>query len=118
MMLYKKTKPMVHSPDGDIDFFDTVTGVLQRDSLAPFLFIIFQDYVQECQQIEWKKMVSSKKRIRNRKYQAETIIDADYVDDRALLVNTTAQSIYPYCISWNNQQKVLISTWTPKWVNR
>jgi hypothetical protein len=36
---------MVHSPDGDTDFFDITTGVLQGDTLAPFLFIICLDYV-------------------------------------------------------------------------
>ena len=36
---------MVHLPGGDPDFFDIVTGVLQRDSLELFLFIICLDYV-------------------------------------------------------------------------
>ena len=31
MMLYKNTKLKVRSPDGDTDFFDIVTGVLQED---------------------------------------------------------------------------------------
>ena len=34
MMLYKSLKAMVHSPDGDADFFDIVTGVFQEDTLA------------------------------------------------------------------------------------
>ena len=34
MMLYKNTKVKVRSPDGDIDFFDIVIGVLQEDTLA------------------------------------------------------------------------------------
>ena len=29
MMLYKNTKVKVHSSDGDTDFFDIMTGVLQ-----------------------------------------------------------------------------------------
>ena len=45
MMLYKNTKIKVHSLDEDTDFFDIVTGVLQGDLLAPYLFIICQDYV-------------------------------------------------------------------------
>ena len=45
MMLYKNTKVKVHSPDGDRDYFDIVAGVLQEDTLAPYLFIICQDYV-------------------------------------------------------------------------
>ena len=43
MMLYKNTKVNVHTPDGDTDYFDIVAGVLQGDTLAPFLFIICLD---------------------------------------------------------------------------
>ena len=42
MMLYKNTKAMVHLSYGDTDF-DIVAGVLQRDTVAPYLFIIYQD---------------------------------------------------------------------------
>ena len=45
MMLYKNTKVNVHSSDGDTDYFDIVAGVLQGDTLAPYLFIICLDYV-------------------------------------------------------------------------
>ena len=45
MMLYQNTRSMVRSPDGDTDFFDIVAGVLQGDTLAPYLFIICLDYV-------------------------------------------------------------------------
>ena len=36
---------MVRSPDGDTPFFDITTGVLQGDTLAPYLFIIYLDYI-------------------------------------------------------------------------
>ena len=39
MMLYKDRKVMIYSPDDETDFFDIVTGVLQQDTLALFLFI-------------------------------------------------------------------------------
>ena len=45
MMLYKNTKVKVHSPDGDADYIDIVAGVLQGDTLAPYLLIIGLDYV-------------------------------------------------------------------------
>ena len=45
MMLYKNTIVKVRSLDGDTDYFDIVAGVLQRDTLAPYLFIICLDYV-------------------------------------------------------------------------
>ena len=38
MMLYKST-------DNDTNFFDTVAGVLQGDTLAHYLLILCQDYV-------------------------------------------------------------------------
>ena len=37
MILYRNTKVKVHSPDGDTDYFDIVAGVLQGDTLAPYL---------------------------------------------------------------------------------
>ena len=40
MMLYKNTKVKVRSPDGDMDYFDIVAGVLQGNTLVPYLFII------------------------------------------------------------------------------
>ena len=45
MILYKSTKAMVHSSDGNTDFFDTVTEILQRDILVPFIFMICQYYL-------------------------------------------------------------------------
>ena len=35
----------IRSLDGDTDFFDIIAGVLQGDTLAPYLFIICLDYV-------------------------------------------------------------------------
>ena len=45
MMLYKNTKVKFRSLDGDTDHFDIVAGVLQRDTLSPYLFIICLDHV-------------------------------------------------------------------------
>ena len=45
MMLHKNTKVKVWSLYGDIDFFDIIAGVLQGDTLVPYLFIISQDWV-------------------------------------------------------------------------
>ena len=44
-VLYRNTKVKVRSPDGDTEYFDIVAGVLQGDTLAPYLFIICLDYV-------------------------------------------------------------------------
>ena len=45
MILYKNTKVKVSSPDGDMEYFDIVAGVLQGDTLTPYLFNICLDYV-------------------------------------------------------------------------
>ena len=45
MILSRNTKVKVCSLDGDTDYFDIVAGVLQGDTLAPYLFIICLDYM-------------------------------------------------------------------------
>ena len=45
MRLYRNSKVKVRSSDGDTDYFDIVAGVLQGDTLAPYLFILYLDYV-------------------------------------------------------------------------
>ena len=36
---------ILKSPNRDTDYFDIVAGVLQGDTLAPYLFIICLEYV-------------------------------------------------------------------------
>ena len=45
MMLYKTIKVKVCSSDGDTDNCNITAGVLQGDTLAPYLFIICLDYL-------------------------------------------------------------------------
>ena len=44
-MFYKNMKVKVGPLDGDTEVYNIVAGVLLRDTLAPYLFIIFLDYV-------------------------------------------------------------------------
>ena len=79
-ILYRNTKVKVRSPDGDTEYFDIVAGVLQGDTLDPYLFIICLDYV----------LRTSKKS--SRRFPATTITDADYADVIAILANTPDQA--------------------------
>ena len=92
MILYKNTKVKVRSPDGDTDYFDIVAGVLQGDTLAPYLFLICLDYVlrTSIDNIRENGIELTKKR--SRRYPAKTMTDADYADDIALLANTPNQA--------------------------
>ena len=42
---YKNKKAKVITPDGDTSHFDIKAGVLQGDTLAPYLFVIILDYI-------------------------------------------------------------------------
>ena len=82
----------VRSPDGYTEYFDIVAGVLQGDTLAPYLFIIYLDYVlrTSIEKIRENGFELTKKR--SRRYPAKTITDADYADDIAILANTANQA--------------------------
>ena len=100
---------------------------LQRDTLAPYQFVIWLDYVLHIWidyvlriSIDYVLRISIDlitengftflKKTRNRRYPAEIITDADYADDQVLLVNTPSQTKFQL----HNLEKVArrIFTWT------
>ena len=91
MMLYNNTKVNVRSPDGDTDYLEIVVVVLQVDTLALYLFICL-DYVLITSIDIMKDNGFKMAKERSRRYPAQTITDADYADDIALLANTLAQA--------------------------
>ena len=88
MMLNKNKKVKVCSPDGDTDYFDIVAGLLQRHTLAPYLFINCLEYVLRTSIDKIKDNGSKLTKERSRRYPAQTITDAHNADDTALLANT------------------------------
>ena len=92
MILYRNTKVKVRSPDGDMEYFDIVAGVLQVDTLAPYLFIICLDYVLRTSINKIRENGFELTKRRSKRYPAKTITDADYADDLALLANTPNQA--------------------------
>ena len=73
MILYKDMKNIVHSPDGDTDYFDIVTIVLKGDALAPFLFIICLDYILQTSIDLMKENGFTLKKARCKQYPVEII---------------------------------------------
>ena len=100
-ILYWNTKVKVRSPDGDTEYFDIVVGVLQRDTLAPYLFIICLDYVLRTSIDKIRENVFELTKKRSRRYPTKTITDADYADDIAILENTPNQAeTLLHCLEW------------------
>ena len=92
IILYRNTKVKVRSPDGDTEYLDIVAGVLQGDTLAPYLFITCLDYVLRTSIVKIRENGFELTKKRSRKYPAKTITDADYANDIAILANTPNQA--------------------------
>ena len=92
MALYNNSKAMVRSPDGDTEFFKILAGVLQGDTLAPFLFIICLDYILRISidKIPQNGLILTQST--SPRYPTTTLTDADYADDLALFANTTDEA--------------------------
>ena len=101
-ILYRNTKVKVRSPDGDTEYFDIVAGVLQGDTLAPYLFIIYLDYLLRTWLTKSDRTISSWQRK-----------EAECTQQKQLPTPTTLMTqrywqIHPtkpkhYCIFWNEQ---------------
>ena len=87
-LLYDSSYAKVQTADGLTDFFRTLLGVLQGDTLAPFLFIIVLDYVlRNCMDLEHGLTIIPRQ---SRRVAGVTVTDLDFADDLALTSNTIA----------------------------
>ena len=102
MMHYRNPKVKGRSPNDNTDFFDIVHGILLRDPLAPYLFIICQDNVLRTLIDLIKENGFTLKIARSRRYPAETITGAGYANDKYKL-NLN-------CISIEQKQDALASS--------
>ena len=91
--MYTNTRAKVVTPDGDSGEFEVSAGVLQGDTLAPYLFIIVLDYAlrQDIQsrEVELGLTITTRKSSRSPEV---TLTDLDFADDIALLSNNMNQA--------------------------
>ena len=92
MIIYKNTRSMVRSPDGDTPFFEITTGVLQGDTLAPLLFIICLDYILKNSLDCNKELGFTISKRKSSRYSAVSITDTDYAEDIALTTNDLSEA--------------------------
>ena len=90
-LLYVNTKGKVITPDGDTELFDILAGVLQGDTLAPYLFIIALDYCMRQALSKHPEIGFTIKPYRRRRVKAERISDTDFEDDIALIADTVKE---------------------------
>ena len=84
-VLYTNTQATVLTPDGETEPFDILAGILQGDTLAPFLFIIVIDYIMRISVDSIKEKGLMYQPRKSSRYPALHITDADFADDIALL---------------------------------
>ena len=94
-VLYSNTKSTILTPDGETEHFDILAGILQGDTLAPFLFIIVIDYIMRMSVDKIKENGLLYQPRKSSRYPALHITDADFADDIALLADnlTNAQNL-------------------------
>ena len=83
--LYINTSAIIISPDGETESFDISAGVLQGDTLAPFLFIVVLDYVLRLSLDRMNEKGVKTKPRQSRRYPAQHLTDLDFADDLALI---------------------------------
>ena len=90
---YARTRAKVCSPDGETDYFDISAGVLQGDTLAPFLFIVALDYALRCavdgREEELGFILVPR---RSRRAHPVVVTDLDFADDIALISDTAEKA--------------------------
>jgi len=91
--LYQNTSAKVLTPDGETELFSITAGVLQGDTLAPYLFILVLDYIMRQtlgdRETELGFELESRKSSR---YPPVVINDLDFADDIALLAEKILQA--------------------------
>ena len=89
--MYTDVKAKVISPDGD--YFSINAGVLQGDTLAPYLFVIVLDFaLRRAIEGREEEFGFTLDRRRSRRHPAKVITDLDYADDIALTSGRVEQA--------------------------
>lgn len=90
---YSETKAKVLSPDGNTEEFHITAGVLQGDTLAPYLFVIMIDYALRMATMEREEELGfTINKRKSKRVGPEIVTDLDFADDIALTSNDANQA--------------------------
>ena len=90
--MYENTRAKVISQDGETEEFDIVAGVLQGDTLAPYLFLIVLDYVLRQALEKNNNLGFIIEHKRSRRHPEVRVSDLDFADDIALTFNSIEEA--------------------------
>ena len=91
--MYENTRARVITPDGPTEVFEILAGVLQGDTLAPFIFAIMIDYAMRQAISDQQEMLGfTIKARKSRRIPPIVISDLDFADDIALISDEIKQA--------------------------
>ena len=103
--LYRNTDAMVTTSDGPTEQFPTSSGVLQGDSLAPFVFIIIMDWIIRTAIPDDSRGFILERR-RSTRYPEKRLSILAYADDLVLLASDMASAQGMLCDLVNAASRV------------
>ena len=90
---YSETWAKIRTADGETEAFQILAGVLQGDTLAPFLFIVALDYaLRSAIDGREEELGFTLKKRASRRVAAKMVTDFDFADDISLLSDTVEQA--------------------------
>ena len=90
---YAETWAKVRTADGETEAFQILAGVLQGDTLAPFLFIVALDYaLRSAIDGREEELGFTLQKRASRRVAAKMVTDFDFADDISLLSDTVEQA--------------------------
>ena len=102
-LLYTGTKAKVLSPGGETEYFLILAGVLQGDTLTPYIFTIMIDYaMRQAIGNDALELGFKINRKRSRRHNPNVITDLDFADDIALMTEELEQAQdFLHCVQEN-----------------
>ena len=91
-VLYTDTSSTILTPDGETPPFQIQAGILQGDTLAPFLFILVVDYVLRMSVDTIASKGFQLKGRESSRHPAKYLTDTDFADDIALISQSLADA--------------------------
>ena len=91
--MYTNTRARVVTADGTSNEFQITTGVMQGDTLAPFLFVVVLDYaLRAAISGKEEELGFTLQPRRSKRHPVKVLTDLDYADDIALLSENISQA--------------------------